>query len=71
MGYTLIIGSKANAQAQADFEAAVEGVGGAAVCIGGVAVDGNTVVQAVNQGGNSAARVRKVKRTKRNDRRRN
>ncbi len=55
MGYALIVGSKANAQSQADFESAVENVGGAAVCIGGVAVYQDVVVQAVNQSGSGSA----------------
>lgn len=48
MAYALIVGSKANAQAQADFEAAVENAGGQTACIGGVAIDGDVCVQAVN-----------------------
>ena len=46
--YTTIKGAIDTAQNQSDFDAAVNAVGGAAVCVGGQSISGTVITQAVN-----------------------
>lgn len=46
--YTTIKGNHTTAQNLADFDAAVNAVGGASVCVGGQSGNGDAITQAVN-----------------------